>query len=239
MKKLILIFFIAFLFGIPIFATETDYTTDCGTFKFENTTGEIKGYTGSSPHITIPYSFGGVNVTKIYQGAFQENTYIKTIIIPASISTIGRQAFHSCTSLTAIYFKGNAPSIGDNIFYGVNKSYKTYINQNANGFPANIWAERPIEVINLDTYHINTTISNNSLNVTIANTPFIDKATLICSIYNKNKLIKPLLLEINKNANTYNYSLSNYQKPFWARIILIDKLSNLNPLTYSNTVLIE
>jgi len=41
---------------------------------------------------------------------------LTSITIPASVRGLGPDAFSSCSSLTAVYFMGNAPSIISGIF---------------------------------------------------------------------------------------------------------------------------
>ena len=38
-------------------------------------------------------------------------TSLTSVTIPNSVTSIGYHAFYSCTSLTGVYFKGNAPSL--------------------------------------------------------------------------------------------------------------------------------
>lgn len=62
------------------------------------------------------------------------------LIIPARIegklvsASIGDWAFVSCTSLTGITFRGNAPTLGDDVFLEVNANAKVFIYEGASGF---------------------------------------------------------------------------------------------------------
>jgi hypothetical protein len=43
---------------------------------------------------------------------------LTNITISASVTHIGDFAFSGCTSLSKVYFQGNAPSMGKNVFNG-------------------------------------------------------------------------------------------------------------------------
>jgi hypothetical protein len=58
----------------------------------------------------------GDSVTNIANDAFQGNPNLTSITIPASVTSIGAYAFEGCTSLTAVYFEGNAPNVDPNAF---------------------------------------------------------------------------------------------------------------------------
>ena len=55
--------------------------------------------------VTIPNS-----VTSIGHQSFQNCTGLTSVTIPSSLTSIANLAFGSCTSLTRVYFMGNAPS---------------------------------------------------------------------------------------------------------------------------------
>ena len=55
-------------------------------------------------------------VTSIGNGAFA-NCYITSVTIPDSVTSIGVNAFESCTSLTSVTIPGSVTSIGDFAFY--------------------------------------------------------------------------------------------------------------------------
>lgn len=44
---------------------------------------------------------------------------VKGTIVNESVTSIGREAFYHCSSMTSIYFCGNTPSIGAHAFYNV------------------------------------------------------------------------------------------------------------------------
>lgn len=71
--------------------------------------------------LSIPESLGGRTVTAIGDCAFSKKD-ITTITLPATIRSIGEEAFFKCTSLTAVRVTGEEPSVGDDAFYKVTAS---------------------------------------------------------------------------------------------------------------------
>ncbi|XMO85394.1 leucine-rich repeat domain-containing protein [Algibacter sp. AS12] len=55
------------------------------------------------------------SVVRIAEGAFQDNTIITNVTLPSTVSSIGSNAFHSCTSLTTINLD-NIITYGDHSF---------------------------------------------------------------------------------------------------------------------------
>jgi hypothetical protein len=62
-------------------------------------------------HYVVPDS-----VTTIGIGAFYTLSNVKSITIPASVTSIQQWAFFNWDDLRRIYFLGDAPSLGDNVF---------------------------------------------------------------------------------------------------------------------------
>ena len=56
------------------------------------------------------------NNDTIYDEMFYENSYLTSIDIPNSVTSIGSQAFHECESLTSITIPNSVTTIGDNAF---------------------------------------------------------------------------------------------------------------------------
>ncbi|HZQ46735.1 MAG TPA: leucine-rich repeat protein, partial [Verrucomicrobiae bacterium] len=62
----------------------------------------INLYTGPGGDITVPSSFPGVvgTVTAIGQSAFEDNTNLTSVVIPAGVTSLGSEAFALCSGLT-------------------------------------------------------------------------------------------------------------------------------------------
>ena len=57
-------------------------------------------------------------MTNIGENAFEGSTNVASIIIPASVTSIGEYGLSGCFNLTAAYFLGNAPSADYTVFNG-------------------------------------------------------------------------------------------------------------------------
>lgn len=70
----------------------------------EDDNGEVKilSYTGTAEHLIIPTEIEGMPVTSIGDGAFAENTTLKTLIIPESVTRIGTGILAGCEALNAL-----------------------------------------------------------------------------------------------------------------------------------------
>lgn len=77
------------------------------TFDFDLTTGTITKYNGTDTVVVIPPKISSWPVTKIGEDAFQDNTTITSVTIPASVTEIGSNAFAGCTNLTSVHYAGN------------------------------------------------------------------------------------------------------------------------------------
>ncbi len=75
-------------------------------------------YIGVSENVIIPQKVNGLDVTSIYDNAFRENTKITSVIIPASVKEIGRNAFAYCYSLKTVTFSEGLIKIGSSAFLG-------------------------------------------------------------------------------------------------------------------------
>lgn len=87
-------------FTITVTAPSRDFT-------FDATTGTIKKYNGNDAVVNIPSTISGWPVTKIGEDAFQDNTTITSVTIPASVTEIGSNAFAGCTNLTSVTYGGD------------------------------------------------------------------------------------------------------------------------------------
>lgn len=87
-------------FTITVTAPSRDFT-------FDATTGTIKKYNGNDAVVNIPSTINSWPVTKIGEDAFQDNTTITSVTIPASVTEIGSNAFAGCTNLTSVNYEGD------------------------------------------------------------------------------------------------------------------------------------
>lgn len=67
----------------------------------------ITKYTGTESTVILPSTINSWPVTKIGEDAFQDNTTITSVTIPASVTEIGSNAFAGCTNLTIVNYAGD------------------------------------------------------------------------------------------------------------------------------------
>lgn len=90
-----------------------DYTAQFISVKDENDpypppkTVTITKYTGTESTVILPSTISSWPVTKIGEDAFQDNTTITSVTIPASVTEIGSNAFAGCTNLTSVHYAGD------------------------------------------------------------------------------------------------------------------------------------
>lgn len=67
----------------------------------------ITKYTGKESTVILPSTINSWDVTKIGEDAFQDNTTITSVTIPANVTEIGSNAFAGCTNLTSVNYAGD------------------------------------------------------------------------------------------------------------------------------------
>ena len=75
----------------------------------------VMGYTGEAKRVIIADTYMDKPVKEIYSEAFK-NTSITAVVIPASVTSIGRAAFYKCASLESITLPADVTSIGEELF---------------------------------------------------------------------------------------------------------------------------
>lgn len=73
-----------------------------------NSTATVMGISGNSTTLKIPTSVSGYQVTAIEDSAFSGNTYLQSVSIPESVTTIGYRAFANCSKITSLTVLGSA-----------------------------------------------------------------------------------------------------------------------------------
>ena len=84
-------------------------TSDGYRFIYDGTKGYLVSYFGNKSDITLPSGFSAydgttVNTYDIYQYAFCGNTYLISLTIPDSVTSIEYSAFSGCAGLTSVYY---------------------------------------------------------------------------------------------------------------------------------------
>lgn len=92
----------------------------------------------SGPHYEVPNS-----VEQIDPRAFEFSDYVKTVIFPESLTSIGRAAF-SQSEITHLIFRGNMPTDAPNLFHATPSALKIYHSDQKSGYPAT-WQAVPVE----------------------------------------------------------------------------------------------
>lgn len=62
----------------------------------------VSAYNGQAASVTVPDWYNNLPVTKIGDGAFQDNTAITEVSLPSTITVIGVAAFKNCTALSTL-----------------------------------------------------------------------------------------------------------------------------------------
>jgi hypothetical protein len=98
------------------------YTDTQGVvYTYSGSTASVTGFASSlSSSVTIPSTItDGVftyNVTSIGANAFQSCTILSSVTIPNSVTSIGDLAFYGCTNLSSVTMPICVTSIGDGAF---------------------------------------------------------------------------------------------------------------------------
>ena len=86
-----------------------------GDFIFYQTA--LVGYVGSQSELVLPEDYNGKKYM-IGPSAFEDNTNLTSVFIPASVTSIGDWAFSGCTGLASITIPNSVTSIGRTAFHG-------------------------------------------------------------------------------------------------------------------------
>ena len=109
-----------FLIRIPL----SDYPNENGWHIRDN--GMIWGYSGADMDLVVPETVLGIDVKGVESKTFSEQTYIKSITMPESLTTIEEKAFYKCNSLTSLIAPG-VTDIGASAFHGCSNLNEVFL----------------------------------------------------------------------------------------------------------------
>ena len=100
----------------------SDYTDENFEWKlYSNGKAELIRYIGQGAVAEIPAEINGKTVSCIREYAFENNTGLTGVTIPAGVTKIDYRAFSGCTNLQRVDFHANVASIGNRAFEGCSK----------------------------------------------------------------------------------------------------------------------
>jgi hypothetical protein len=96
--------------GVPTLIWDAQYNFG---YTVTNNTATIESYLGSNNAVVIPNSINGYPVTGIGSNAFNKNSSLSSITLPAGLTNIASNAFETCSGLSNVYFTGPPPNINN------------------------------------------------------------------------------------------------------------------------------
>lgn len=76
----------------------------------------VRSYQGTDTKVVIPAEYNGFPVTRIWDSAFKNNAFITEVVLPDTITEIGKAAFYGCDDLRTVNIPLAINVIGDNAF---------------------------------------------------------------------------------------------------------------------------
>ena len=103
----------------------------------------ITGFTGTAPSVRIPASIGGRPVTHVGPNVFNNNSYIRELIIPSSVIFIADNAANNTPNLEIIYLQHTNANVftyfPNTAFAGSHPDLRVYFPRGATGFTTPLW----------------------------------------------------------------------------------------------------
>ena len=91
--------------------TQEDYTEGLRFTEYQGAY-YVDGIESPAREVVIPSRYQGKSVIAISRGAFESDEKIETLVLPASVQSIGEYAFWQCSSLKTIRFSEGLEEIG-------------------------------------------------------------------------------------------------------------------------------
>lgn len=114
----------------PVY-TAGDYTYTV----LEDGTASITSYTATETptglilgtHINLPSALDGLTVSTLAQEAFAYNSFVDTVMIPASVTRLDNAVFYRCTDLKGIAFCGDSVEVGFTVVEACSSLEKVFV----------------------------------------------------------------------------------------------------------------
>ncbi|MDR2734091.1 MAG: leucine-rich repeat protein [Spirochaetota bacterium] len=94
--------------------SESDF--ELGLDRRDGAGAVIKKFRGKVKQLRIPDTLQNMPVRVIGEGAFRENRYITSVVVPKSVTEIGAEAFYGCPKLTTVELPDALAKIGNKAF---------------------------------------------------------------------------------------------------------------------------
>lgn len=124
MKKIVknILVFAAMIISIftvcTVVQAENKYQEGDYTYTVEFGKATLVKYTGNSSNITVPATLDGKPLVEIENGAFYNNNYINSVILPDTVKKIGQGVFKGCENLQNVHFPTDITFIPEEMFDG-------------------------------------------------------------------------------------------------------------------------
>lgn len=106
--------------NITVSSGNATYSVENGALYGKNEEGTavtLCTYVSAPAELTLPDTVGGLSLTAIGPMAFQKNTTLTSVTIPASVTTVDRMAFDGCSNLKTVVLQcETAPTLGSYAF---------------------------------------------------------------------------------------------------------------------------
>jgi len=87
-------------------------------FEFDKSTGTLLRYLGASAELTVPDEIGGARVKAIGMGAFDQNTSLRSVVLPDTVTHLMGNAFYFCENLASIRLPAGLQAVDSYAFFG-------------------------------------------------------------------------------------------------------------------------